>query len=65
MTNHQYRTMLEKLGLNIQEAGRMLGVSRRQAQRYAADAAIPSPVAKLLLIIERHGIAPAEVEGLE
>jgi hypothetical protein len=65
MNSSQYTALLEKLGLNILSCGRMLGVSRRQTQRYAAGANIPPTVAKLLLLMERHGIAPAEVEGLE
>ena len=52
MTNHQYRTILEKLGLNTETGGNMLGLSRRQAQRYAKDATIPKPVGKLLLLME-------------
>ena len=64
MTNAQYRLLLEHLGLNAQEAGRVLGVSRRQAQRYATKDTIPAPVAKLMRLMAERNIDPEDVEAL-
>jgi len=64
MTNAQYRILLEHLGLNAQEAGRVIGVSRRQAQRYATNDAIPRPVAKLVRLMVEYRIDPEHVEAL-
>ena len=64
MTNAQYRLLLEHLGLNIVEAGRVLGISSRQAQRYAAKNAIPGPVAKLMRLMAEMDIDPKHVEAL-
>src|SRR6266404_2033574 len=64
MTNAQYRILLEHLGLNVVEAGRVLGISPRQAQRYAAKDAIPAPVAKLVRLMVVKDINPKEVEAL-
>lgn len=64
MTNAQYRKLLSDLGLNIVEAGRVLGVSPRQAQRYAAKGAIPVPVAKLMRLMAEKNIDPEYVETL-
>ena len=61
MTNAQYRKLLKHLDLNAQEAGRVLGVSRRQAQRYATDDAIPAPVAKLMRLMAMYKIDPEHV----
>jgi DNA-binding transcriptional regulator YiaG len=63
MTNAQYRAIRQKLGLNAQEMGRVLGVSPRQAQRYDADDKIPAPVAKLMRLME-GGINPKIVKEL-
>ena len=64
MTNAQYRKLLEHLGLNIVEAGRVLGISPRQAQRYAAKDAIPGPVAKLMRLMVERNIDPEDVKAL-
>ena len=64
MTNAQYRKLLEHLGLNIVEAGRVLGISPRQAQRYAAKDAIPAPIAKLVRLMAEYNIDPKHVEAL-
>jgi len=64
MTNAQYRLLLEHLGLNVVEAGRVLGISPRQAQRYAAQDAIPGPVAKLMRLMAEKNIDPEYVETL-
>jgi hypothetical protein len=57
--------MLERLDLNVLQAGRVLGISRRQAQRYAANDAIPAPIAKLVRLMVEHNINPNHVEALE
>lgn len=63
MTERQYCTAIAKLGLNQQEAGRMLGVSPRTAQHYAAGTTrIPEAVAKLLRLMLARGIAPGELD---
>jgi len=64
MTNAQYRKLLEHLGLNVVEAGRVLGISPRQAQRYAARDAIPGPVAKLMRLMVEKNIDPKHIEAL-
>lgn len=66
MTKAEYRKALARLELTIVGAAPVLGISRRQAQRLAADegSAIPEPVAKLLRVMIRHGIAPDQVAEL-
>lgn len=65
MTNAQYRNLLETLGLNVVEAGRVLGISPRQAQRYAANDAIPAPIAKLVRLMVENNIDPNHVLELQ
>ena len=50
MTKEEYRKALEILGLSIVGAASHLGVSRRQAQRYASrrGTAVPERTAKLV-----------------
>ena len=59
-----YRDTIEKLGLTAPAAGRVLGVSRRQAQRLANGYPMSPPVRKLLQVMAKHRIDPKEVEGL-
>ena len=62
MTAKQYRAALEKLGLTIVGAAPVLGISRRQAQRVAAgDSPVPEPIQKLLALIIKHKVKPADV----
>lgn len=61
MTAKQYLAAIEKLGLSQLGAGRFLGVSPRTAQNYAAKGP-PEPVAKLLRLMVRLKLPPAEVE---
>jgi len=57
MTRNQYLEALKRLGLSHQGAGRMLGVSPRQAQRFASgESPIPPPVARLLWLMEYEGL---------
>jgi hypothetical protein len=65
MTNEHYRNALKALGLTVIGAAPVLGISRRQAQRYAADDAIPGPVAKLIHIMVDCEIDPADVKTLK
>lgn len=65
MTNEQYRNSLIALGLSIVGAAPVLGISRRQAQRYAADDEIPGPVAKLIHIMVDCEIDPKDVAWLK
>lgn len=58
----KYRDIIQKFGWNVQESGRALGVSRRQATRFAAGGELPAPVRKLLLVMVKHQIDPKEVE---
>lgn len=64
MTSAQYRKLLDRLGLSIVGAAPVLGISPRQAQRYAAGDPIPGPVSKLLKIIVDRGIPTDEVAKL-
>lgn len=61
MTAKQYRGILDRLGLNQQEAGRLFGVSRRTAQNWAAYGP-PEPVGRLLALVIRHGISLEELD---
>jgi hypothetical protein len=60
MTPKQYRSAIEQLGLSQERAGLWLGVSKRTGQNYAAKGP-PEPVAKLLRLMLRLGLKPAEV----
>jgi hypothetical protein len=63
MTPTQYRTAIAALGLSQEGAGRWLGLSGRQGQRYATgESEIPGPVDKLLRIMLKLGIKPSEVD---
>lgn len=62
MTPAQFRAAIAKLGLSQERAGLWLGLSARQGQRYATgDAEIPEPVAKLLRLVIRLKLDPADV----
>ena len=62
MTRTQYRAAIERLGLSIVGAAKVLGVSRRQAQRFASgESPVPEPVAKLLRLMIKHNVDPDEV----
>lgn len=64
VTAKQYRAALKRLNLTIAGgAPKVLGIGPRQSQRMAAgDAPVPEPVARLLRLIIRLGIDPAEVK---
>lgn len=65
MTTEQYRLIREKLGMGSDDVARIMGISRRQVQRYEVGHAIPAPVAKLMLIMAQNMLAPAQVEELQ
>jgi hypothetical protein len=62
MTARQYRKAVEELGISVYASARVLGVSLRQAQRFAAgETPVPRPVAKLLRLMVRFKVKPDEV----
>jgi transcriptional regulator with XRE-family HTH domain len=60
MTGKQYRDTTKKLGMNLSEAGRFLGVSPRSAAKYAKEGP-PEIAAKLLRLMLRLGLRPEDV----
>lgn len=59
MTTPQYLAAIKRLGLTpaAQKTARVLGLSIRQLIRISnGDSPVPTPVAKLLFMLERHGI---------
>lgn len=61
MTKETFVKVLKKLGHTPYSSHDDLGLSLRQAMRYAAgDQPIPGPVAKLLDMYQRHGIPKAK-----
>lgn len=60
MNAQQYRNALQVLGLSIVGAAPVLGISRRQSQRYAAGTTpIPETIARLLTCYLAHGVPPS------
>lgn len=56
MTKDEYNEIVQGLGWSINQSGRELGVSTRQAHRYAnGHAPIPEPVARLLRLRSDSG----------
>jgi hypothetical protein len=64
VTKAQYRTALKKLGITTVVGASILGISKRQAQRYDADdkTPIPEPLAKLMRLMIKQGIKPEALE---
>lgn len=61
MTAKQFNDALRRLELTPYSAGPVLGISRRQAHRYAAgDTDIPEVVAKLVRAYLVHGMPDDE-----
>ena len=62
MTADEYEIALEQLGIETQtEAAKFLGISRRTANSYAnGTARVPEAVAKLLQLMVRRKIKPAD-----
>ena len=65
MTAEEYRAALKTLGLSIVASAEHLGLSPRQAQRYAnGTAAIGNPVAKLLRLAIRIGLSAKDLKAI-
>lgn len=65
MTAKVYGDYLEKLDLTVVGAAPVLGISRRQSQRFeSGENEVSKPVGKLLTIMVKHGITAAEVEAI-
>ncbi len=63
MTPNQYRQAIAKLGLSQHRAADWLGISRRTSQGYAlGESPVPEPVAKLLRLMARLELEPADVK---
>jgi DNA-binding XRE family transcriptional regulator len=62
MTAKQYRDALAKLGLTQGQAADFLGVSLRTSNAYANGEPIPEAVAKLLRLMVRLNLEPADVK---
>ena len=61
ITPQQYRIALQKLGLSIRGAGRVLGVTSRQSFRYAGgQTEIPDTIARLIRCYLRNGIPASD-----
>jgi hypothetical protein len=62
MTKKEYRAALKKLGFSQVGIAPFLGLSRRQAQRYATgERPVPEAVAKLLRLMIRFNLQPEDV----
>lgn len=63
MSTSAYNAIISRLGLSQIAAGKMLGLSPRQAQRVATgESPVPLPVAKLLRLIVQRKIKPEDVQ---
>jgi energy-coupling factor transporter ATP-binding protein EcfA2 len=62
MKPKEYNEALEKIGLNQLAAGRVFGLSPRQAQRFAlGESPITRPVAKLVKLILKRKVTVEQV----
>lgn len=62
MTANQYRAALTALSLTQAGAAKFLGISIRSAHGYAHGEPIPEPIAKLLRLMVRLNLTPADVK---
>jgi len=63
MSKTQYRAHIEALGLSQQRAGEWLGVGKRTSQGWAlGETPVPGPVAKLLRLMVKLKLDPADVD---
>lgn len=63
MTSNQYTTICNRLGLSTQgKQAAFLGVSLRTAHGYENGSTIPEATAKLLRLVDRLKINPADVK---
>jgi predicted XRE-type DNA-binding protein len=56
MTAKQFQAWLDSRGMTAYQAAPILGVTRQMAYRYAANGGVPMPIAKLIDMLDRHGI---------
>jgi DNA-binding transcriptional regulator YiaG len=57
MTAEEFNAALRKLKLSVYASRRVLGVSLSTAQKYSGGLSpIPMPIARLLKLLQRHGI---------
>src|SRR5246127_2669415 len=61
MTPHELRVTLDRLDLSAAEAGHLLGVHRATIYRWLDGSKVPIVVERLLRLMVRRGIRPAEV----
>lgn len=62
MTPKQLAATLEKLGLSQRSGARFLGVDERTMRKWiAGDARVPESAAKLLRLMSRLNLTPADV----
>jgi len=65
MTNEEYRASLDKLDLSIVGSAELLGLSRRQSQRYAnGTSPVVDPVAKLLRLAIRISLTANDLKAI-
>jgi hypothetical protein len=57
VTSDEYRAAIEAIGVNIDQSGRMLGISRRHAHRFATgESPVPPIVERFLEVMQRFEI---------
>jgi hypothetical protein len=65
MTPTEYRAIIAHLGLTQVAAGEFLIGNPRTSRRWASgESAVPQPVALLLRLMVKRGVAPAYVSAL-
>jgi len=62
MTDKQYRTVIDKLGITQSGAAELLGVSIRTSHGYANGDPIPEGYAKLLRLMVKLRLKPEDVK---
>jgi hypothetical protein len=63
MNADQFKHAINLLGLTQEEAGKFLGYSGRQGQRFAnEERAVPRAVAMLLRLMIKHEIDPKDLK---
>lgn len=63
LTKHQYRKALEALDITQQEAGELLGTSKRSGQRWA-ELGVEGPAAILIRLLLKGEITLADVRSV-
>lgn len=63
MTPKQYADAIDRLGLSQRAAGAFLGVDERTSRRWVSgESTVPESVAKLLRLMIRMNVKPADVK---